>query len=173
VERKAVVEVCMAIYYGGSSQALMEFANKALAREENHEGFEFASVSGALKGEMDEYAGTTVFAAFQHAYAGMIPDMGKIMQIIASLPQGDANIGWLVSAAGDIVVANTMHVAMIKHDQLAWVTGRVSWDGIRLDSLSETQVLGQWNALYPEDDPWMPLRIALNDGRLIEGQNID
>jgi hypothetical protein len=169
---KDIIDVSFEIEFGGSpKESLKAFINKALDEGEHFEGFEIA----IQRGELDYQAYDELFASFQAAYSDFLPDLDSIKNIIDSyLPQSYfSNIVWIVSSEGEIVLSDGLRVAKIADNKLSWVTKRVSWDDIKLLSIENGIIVGEWYSPINDEKPWGSLKITLSNGTLIEGEVIE
>lgn len=169
---KDIISVSFAIEFGNSPKgSLKAFINKALDEGEYFDGFEIVIQIG----ELDYQAYDELCASFQAAYSDCLPNLDSIKNIIDSyLPQSYfSNIVWIVSDEGEIVVSDGLRVAKIADNNLSWVTKRVSWDGIKLFSIENGIIVGEWYSPINDEKPWGSLKITLRNGTLIEGEVIE
>ena len=162
----------MELEFGNSpNESLKRFVNRALDQGEYFDGFEVAIKEGAL--DYQEYE--ELFVAFQKAYGKRLPKLGPIKEVIEKyLPQMYlTNLVWTISKTGAVVVSDGLRVAMIDDDKLKWVTNRISWDGVRLSSIENDIIIGEWYSPIDDNSPWNPLKIAMESGELIEGEVIE
>lgn len=167
-----IVKVCLNVAFGNEpKKSLKEFINKALDQSEYYEGFEIA----ISKNDLDYKEYDELYESFLSAYNKYIPDIEAIKFLIDKhLPQSYfTNTSWLVSDAGEIYVTDGLRVAKIFNNKLIWVTKRVSWDGIELEELTDSEVIGQWYSPIDENSPWSELRISTKDGALLKGEVIE
>jgi len=151
--------------------SLKAFINEALDQSEYHEGFEIAVV----KNELDYKEYEELHEAFISAYGCDIPDKDVISKLVDdNLPQSYfTKTSWLVSDIGEIYATDGLRVAKIFDGNLVWVTGRISFDGITLSSLTKAVLFGQWYNHTTDDDGWSELEISTADGSLLIGEKIE
>ena len=167
-----IVKVCLDIEFGSEpKKSLKEFINKALDLGEYQEGFEIA----INKNDLDYQEYEELYKSFESAYREKIPSLADIRKIVDKyLPQSYfSNVDWLVSDLGNIYATDGLRVAKIVKNNLVWVTERISYDGINLIRLTDSELVGQW--YYPMDDenPWRELKLSIIDGALLVGEVIE
>jgi hypothetical protein len=171
MNKAGVVRACLEVTFGSEPKlALKSFVNEALDSGEYYEGFEIA----IQKGELDYKDYDELLASFQAAYRDVIPDMAELEELFdKELPQAYfSKLSWLVSSENEIYATDGLRVIKTVGSKLKWATGRVSWDGINLLELNETEIIGQWYTPIDDDNPWQPLKLSRLDGSLIQGEII-
>ena len=166
-----LISLHMDIHYGqGYCRKLKSLVNEALDNGEYIEGFEVA----IKKGDLDDQECRELLQIV-HEHYPIDLDFEKLDFLIEEhLPQSEVStISWLVSDNGSLIVTDTLRVAKFTNGELAWVTKRISWDGINLFHLSNDEIVGEWYNPTSADDFWSPLRISSSSGRLIQGEEID
>lgn len=169
MDTNKIIEVCLAIRFGNNPQeSLKVFINDALDSGEYYDGFEIVFQKGPLYYQ----AHAELYESFTKAYAEQIPDLIQFEQLVDKhLPQSCmTGIEWLVTEEGEIVASDELRVAKFKDNQLVWVTNRISWDGIKLLTIDDGVVIGQWYDVTNSVEPWQPLKLSLSDGKLMQGE---
>ena len=151
-------------------QQLKLFVNDVLDSGEWHDDFDIA----VKNGELDYYECTKLFDIVKRTYSNDIINIENLKNLIdRHLPQaGLTNIEWLVADDGSIILTDSLRVARFLKDRLIWVTGRISWDGIKLNRITNSVIEGEWWSPIDSQQEWKPLKLLFNDGTLIEGEEI-
>jgi len=157
-------------YERGYCRKLKSLVNDALDNGEYIEGFEVA----IKKGDLDDHECSELLKLIDEHYP-LDLDFEKLDYLIDKhLPQSEVStISWLVSDDCSLIITDTLRVAKFTNDELDWVTKRISWDGIKLFSLSNDEIVGEWYNPTSADDLWSPLKISLTSGKLIQGEEIE
>ena len=172
MKKSEIIKITLEITFGDEpKKSLQDFINRALDQGEYYEGFETAINTHEL--DYQEYE--ELLNAFKSAYGKYIPKMDTVEKLIDEyLPQSYfSKLSWLVSEKGEIYATDGLRVGKIVDDCLVWVTKRVSYDGINLLKLSESEIIGQWYSPIDESSPWSELKLSVIDGALIKGEIIE
>ena len=172
MNKREIITTFLETEFGNEpKKSLKCFINKALDKSEYYEGFEIA----VGKNELDYKEYEELHKTFISAYGRDIPDKDVISKLVDdNLPQSYfTKASWLVSDVGEIYATDGLRVAKIFDGNLIWVTGRISFDGITLNSLTNNVLLGQWYNPTTDDDGWSELELSTADGSLLKGETID
>jgi len=166
-----LLTLCMEMEFGSEGcRQLKLFVNDVLDSGEWHDDFDIA----VKIGELDYYECTALFDVVKKAYPDDIINIDKIKELIDKyLPQaGLTNIIWLIAEDRSLIITDSLRVARFLNDRLIWVTKRISWDGIKLSRINADIIEGEWWSPIDSQQEWKPLKLLLNDGTLIEGEEI-
>lgn len=149
---------------------MKDFVAAAMARGEWLNEFDRAVIGQEISGEDYRILRQALEKAFPDAHR-------QSEQIVAVLDEHLSfpfhPIKYLIEDESSIVAANNLCVARIRDGRPTWITPRVSWDGIMLHGIRDGVIEGEWCQPFGGDpDLWFPLKIALDDGRIVEGKVI-
>jgi len=169
---KYILAIQMALQYGsGGKQLLKTAVYEALDDGEWHDDFDIA-VTGT---DLDDEEARKLLAAVLDAYPEWVLDVANLDAVIdRHLPQAALkDIALLIGPDYALVLTDSLRVAKVQTGCLAWVTKRVSWDGIALERIEDDVVFGSWYDATRASAKWQPLQLSYNDGRLLQGEVIE
>ena len=172
MNHREILSIQMEYHFGFNAKRLLKRAvNAAMDAGEWHENFDIA----VTQAELDEDQAEKLLVALLDAYPSYVLDVDGLKAIIdRHLPQAAlTSIAWLVGSDCALVLTDSLRVAKVAGTTLAWVTKRVSWDGIILNRVEENIVFGSWYDVTKATDKWQPLRISYSNGKLLEGMEIE
>jgi len=149
---------------------LKNFVNEVLDNGVWHDDFDIAVKTG----ELDYYECNKLFAVVKKAYPNDIINIDNLNKLIELyLPQAAiTDIGWLIAGDGSLIITDSLCVARFLNDRLIWVTKRISWDGINLNRIEAGIIEGEWYSPINSQQEWSPLKLSLETGDLLEGEEI-
>ena len=82
-------------------------------------------------------------------------------------------VRWIVDESGSFALTDSLRVARFDGASMVWRSARISWDGIRFDSLVDGKLCGR--AFRPDlhKSDWSSFVFDFSTGELLEGSIID
>lgn len=131
------------------------------------DGYEVAVTDGVVTGE--EARELLRVALDQQSELRIDPERLRA-EVAQHLPQSSfSDLEWIVADGGSYGLTDRLRVARFDGDSLAWVTPRISWDGIEFDSLSGGEIRGRAWHLSDSVRPDDPFVLDFETGELKRG----
>ena len=86
---------------------------------------------------------------------------------------GRGNGGWIVDEGGAFALTDSLRVARFDRASIVWCTPRISWDGIRLDSIEDGLLQGRAWHLSDSVTPDAPFTLNFQTGVILKGEAVE
>lgn len=135
------------------------------------EGYDLAVTKGVATGESASELLRIVLANSPDLRI----DLAELELAVAQeLPQSQlADVQWVVDEGGSFALTDSLRVARFDSTSIIWRTPRISWDGIRLDSIENGLLHGRAWYLSKSVSPDAPFTLNFQTGEIIKGQVVE
>lgn len=167
-----IIDVQLELFFGDRfPHKIQRLVDDELSRGHWVDGYHLAVCQGVVDGD----DARKLLQIVLREYPKLQIDRTNLERLVDKhLPQSQfARVSWICGDDGSFAMTDSLRVAKFQINALAWVSPRISYDGIAFDSLKDGMLRG-WAWLLGMDDVLNePFTINFETGELLEGCNVD
>lgn len=168
---REVIDVQLESFFGDKfPQKIQHLVDQELNQEHWVEGYDIAVSRGVIEGEDARKLLAIVLDQNPQLRIDEI-ELKRVMQ--AELPQSPEATDWIVDEAGTFALTDSLRVARFEGSAMIWRSPRISYDGIKFDSLEGGKLRGRAWLLSSNTTPDSPFTFDFYTGQLLEGSIVE
>lgn len=169
---REIIDVQLESFFGEKfPQKIQQLVDQELSQGQWVEGYHLAVCQGVVECEDACKLLTIILSQNPHL---RINESELKREIEVYLPQSSLSpVSWLVDEAGAFALTDSLRVARFEGPAMIWRSPRISYDGIKFDSLEGGKLRGRAWLLSSNTTPDSPFTFDFYTGQLLEGSIVE